>query len=162
MEENKRIKAHIRRLVFGPVLILPIIAVFVVVALLVNEKAAKFLVILFAVVLVFCVVWVLLMRRKSYGALIGYSEAISGDVVLQAENLPFPFVISDQEEKILWCNKAFLAMTGRSRGSLTELVPELTALQGDSNGTNKVFSHNGRMYQLGAQTFSVDDTLRAR
>ena len=162
MEENKRIKAHIRRLVYGPVLILPVIAVFLIAALVINEAAAKFLVVLLGVAVVFCIVWVLLMRTKSYSALIEYSEAISGDVVLQAENLPFPFVITDPEEKILWCNRAFFAMTGRDSGSLTELLPELAALQGEGNSTAKVFAHEGRMYQLGTNTFSADDSLRAR
>lgn len=162
MDENKRIKAHIRKLVYGPVLILPVIAVFLIVALVIDEGAAKFLVILLGVALVFCIAWVLLMRRKSYGALIEYSEAISGDVVLQAENLPFPFVITDQDEKILWCNRAFLAMTGHDSGSLTELLPELAAQQGESASTTRVFAHEGRMYQLGTSTFSADDTLRAR
>ena len=80
MDENRRIKAHIRKLVYGPVLILPVIAVFLIVALVINEEAAKFLVILLGVALVFCIAWVLLMQKKSYSALIEYSEAISGDV----------------------------------------------------------------------------------
>ena len=162
MEDNKRIKSHIRRLVYGPLLTLPIIAVFAVTALIVNEDAAKYLVILFGAVLIFCVAWVLLMRTKSFNALVSYSEAISGDVVLQADNLPFPFVITDQEESIIWCNRAFFAMTGHSRGSLIELLPELAALQNEKSSTTKTFSHEGRMYQLGVSAFTADDTLRAR
>ena len=159
MEDNKKIRSHIRVLLYSPLIVLAIIGVFLIVALLLDEGAAKYLAILFAVALVFCVGWILLMRGRAFDRLIAYSRAVSQDVVLQAENLPFPFVITDREDRIVWCNRAFFAMAGRSRGLMSELLPELTAAQ---QGGAKVFAHNGRMYEIGSSGFTADEELTAR
>ena len=43
MDDNRKIKAHIRMLVYGPLLLLPVIAFFLIAALILNEAAAMYL-----------------------------------------------------------------------------------------------------------------------
>ena len=164
MNEDGKLKGMVRGFMRVPFLLLIIPAGILVPTFLFDARAGSIMVLAEAAVFLLWLAFVLASRRNLYDAMVDYGTNFSLTQKRMVDELDLPYLIMDENGKILWMNKRFCEISGKTKGyhkSINGVIPSVTKeclLKAEGDITQDIElnerryrAHITRVYMLGGE-----------
>ena len=164
MKQSSVLKGKLRILIYWPALLLPVMIIASVLVMAKTEQADVIMLIFLCLYLVFTIWWVLFWKDHLMGEVVGFSEGFNEIQRQQLEQLPLPYVLVDENGRVLWVNTAFKSMSGedaRHLGQIAGLFPELADVRDAAGGELRRVNYKEKIYDVGVEELTTDEPVIA-
>jgi len=121
MKKSEIKSKELKRLIYWPLAVLPVVLVLTGICLLAENAATESVMIFFLIWIVFSIWWFFFWRKRLVSALIEFAENFDGVRKAQMRDLPIPFALFRPDGTFLWANRFFREMHQGRYGKLQNL-----------------------------------------